>query len=348
MVKSSAPPSKKPGPDLLRALLRDVSRSFYRTLQILPGPVRRPIGLGYLLARATDTIADTELVPVATRLAALDQLRKRIAGQHPDALDFRDLIAPTAADSSGPDAERRLLERIEEGIQVLGELAPDDRAAVREVLDIITSGQILDLQRFGNATAEHLAALATADELHDYTYRVAGCVGGFWTRICRRNLFPNATIDDAALLADGLSFGQGLQLVNILRDLPKDLRMGRCYLPADALAQIGLRPADLLDPANEPRLRPLYRHWLGVAEANLVAGWRYTNRLPFTQWRLRLGCAWPVLIGWQTLGRLKETNVLDATQRVKISRREVRQILTRTLVRLPFRKAWERLGPTSR
>jgi len=59
-----------------------------------------------------------------------------------------------------------------------------------------------------------------------------GCVGEFWTRICRAHLFPTAVLDDAFLLSNGVRFGKGLQLVNILRDLPVDLRHGRCYLPS--------------------------------------------------------------------------------------------------------------------
>lgn len=39
-------------------LLKRVSRSFYLTLRLLPGPVREPIALGYLLARLSDTQAD--------------------------------------------------------------------------------------------------------------------------------------------------------------------------------------------------------------------------------------------------------------------------------------------------
>ena len=60
--------------------------------------------------------------------------------------------------------------------------------------------------------------------MDDYTYRVAGCVGEFWTRLCRAHLFPRAVVDDAMLLRDGIRFGKGLQLVNILRDIPADLR----------------------------------------------------------------------------------------------------------------------------
>ncbi|NBW87575.1 MAG: hypothetical protein EBR23_12335, partial [Planctomycetia bacterium] len=82
-------------------------------------------------------------------------------------------------------------------------------------------------------------ALANASDLQAYTYSVAGCVGEFWTRITRAHLFPVAPLDDAKLLHDGVRFGQGLQLVNILRDLPRDLRQGRCYLPLDRLRAIG-------------------------------------------------------------------------------------------------------------
>jgi len=106
------------------------------------------------------------------------------------------------------------------------------------------------------AASGAVTALATDAELDDYTYRVAGCVGGFWTKLTRARVFPGAVIDDARFLSDGIRFGKGLQLVNILRDLPKDLRAGRCYIPASMLARVGLVPRDLLDPANGPRLRP--------------------------------------------------------------------------------------------
>ena len=47
--------------ELLTDLLKGVSRSFYLTLRVLPGRIRPQIGLAYLLARATDTLADTEV-----------------------------------------------------------------------------------------------------------------------------------------------------------------------------------------------------------------------------------------------------------------------------------------------
>src|SRR6476619_6652848 len=100
--------------EVLTVLLRDVSRSFYLTLRVLPGAIRNQIGLAYLLARATDTIADTHLVPLPQRLEALNKLRDCIAGKLAEPIEF-DLIAQQQASAS----ERILLERVEGAIFLL-------------------------------------------------------------------------------------------------------------------------------------------------------------------------------------------------------------------------------------
>lgn len=328
---------------LLTELLKGVSRSFYWTLRVLPRSIRPPIGLAYLLARATDTIADTALVPVPQRLEALDQLRRRILAKRDQPLDFICLAAAQpAVPGGGTNAERVLLERVEEAVQGLQRFAVADQQRIREVLATITSGQELDLRRFGAATAQRIVPLATEAELTDYTYRVAGCVGEFWTKMCQAHLFPNVPLEDA-FLNDGVRFGQGLQLVNILRDLPRDLRQGRCYLPADALTARGLTPGDLLEPGNEGRFRPVYDPYLDQAQSHLAAGWRYTLAVPRNQVRVRLACAWPILIGVKTLAALRQRNVLDAAQRIKVTRREVRAVLLRSFWALPSRQSWARL-----
>ncbi len=331
-----------PAPDsLLTTLLKDVSRSFYLTLRVLPASIRSPIGLAYLLARATDTIADTELVPLEQRLQALARLRERILGLEAAPLNFGEL-----AQRQGSPAERTLLEQCEAALTLLARLEAADQHLLREVLTIITSGQELDLRRFADASPEHIVALRAAEELDDYTYRVAGCVGEFWTRMCRAHLFPAAKLDDTFLLSNGVRFGKGLQLVNILRDLAGDLRQGRCYLPADRLAAAGLKPQELLMPANEPRLRPLYREYLDLAEGHLRAGWAYTHALPRRSVRVRLACAWPILIGLDTLKLLRVANVLDPQQRVKVSRRQVRNRVLGSVLCYPVPAAWRRLAAT--
>jgi farnesyl-diphosphate farnesyltransferase len=160
--------------------------------------------------------------------------------------------------------------------------------------------------------------------------------------MCRAHLFARARLDDAALLRDGVRFGKGLQLVNILRDLPRDLRQGRCYLSRERLDRVGLRPEDLLNASAAQKLRPVYDELLDAAEAHLSAGWAYTNALPRTAARIRLACAWPILIGVQTLARLRKENPLDETRRVKISRAEVRSIMLASVLKYPFSDAWKK------
>lgn len=334
---------------LLTQLLSEVSRSFYLTLRILPGAIRPQIGLAYLLARTADTVADTELVPVDRRLRALESFRERILGETRSALDLGELAKAAGNDhAAGPGlpSERVLLQRAEEACGLLTSLEAGDQARIREVLDIIVGGQMLDLRRFGNASEERIVALGTDEELDDYTYRVAGCVGEFWTRMCRTHVFPHAALDVERLLARGIRFGKGLQLVNILRDLPADLRLGRCYLPAQRLAELGLSPAALLDPANEGKVRPLYNSWLDRAQDHLHEGWEYACSLPWRCARVRLACAWPALIGARTLGYLRAGSILDPGRRIKVSRPEVKRILWQTLWRMPAPFLWRRLFPS--
>jgi farnesyl-diphosphate farnesyltransferase len=320
-------------------LLKRVSRSFYLTLRVLPAAIRPQIGLAYLLARLSDTVADTELVSAELRLTALALLRARILGQSEAPLNFGEM-----ARQQGTPSERELLEQGESVLGGLGALSAADLQLVREVLGTIISGQELDLRRFAGAAAERVTALRTEAELDDYTYRVAGCVGEFWTKMCRAHLFPRARLDEALLLANGVRFGKGLQLTNILRDLPVDLRQGRCYLPAEGLAACGLNPQELLQSTSEERLRPFYNAWLDRAGAHLRAGWTYTNTLPRSCFRVRLACAWPILIGFETLELLRSGNVLDGRHRIKVSRSRVRTLMLRSVVLYPSPRAWERMA----
>jgi farnesyl-diphosphate farnesyltransferase len=324
--------------ELLADLLKQTSRSFYLTLRVLPGRVRPQISLAYLLARTADTIADTGLVPVEQRLEALKRLRERIQGAAITPLNLGALAQP-----QGSAAEKLLLEKVEDSLGLLPTLSPADQPLVRSVLATITGGQELDLRRFAGASERNIVVLETAAQLDDYTWRVAGCVGEFWTKLCRAHLFPQPRMDDAQLVADGIRFGKGLQLVNILRDLPADLRQGRCYLPKDKLETTGLLPEVLLSPINEGKFRPLFHEYLDRAESHLAAGWRYTNTLPLGRVRVRLACAWPALIGLKTIEKLRRASVLDLQRRVKVSRIEVRGIMLRSLMFYPLPPVWRKL-----
>ena len=313
--------------DLLGDLLKQVSRSFYLSLAILPRPLREPIGLAYLLARAADTIADTRLCPRHERLANIETLRRAYAGDPADV----GAVARACTRHQAHAAERALLERVGEALSRVAALPPSDRHEVRAVLATLTSGMIFDLSRFTGDDAVGLAALETLEELDHYTYLVAGCVGPFWTAL---HMAHRPRLADWALREmseQAVSFGKGLQLTNVLRDVPGDLAHGRCYLPARELAALGLGPKDLLEPAGAARALPLYRRLLGVALAHYDVAWDYTLAIPRLEWRMRLACAWPLLIGLATLARLAaHPNPLAATAPIKISRGAVRALVARS------------------
>src|SRR5437660_6097317 len=188
------------------ALLRSVSRSFYLSIRILPARLRDPVGLGYLLARTTDTIADTAQISRPLRIETLQQLSSAIQdGTAPTAIvDLAHSFAPLQQNRP----ERALLEALPQNLQRLQQLKSDDRADIRDVLRKITGGQMLDLQRFDSS---ELRALETAADLDEYTYLVAGCVGEFWTRICFRHVHNFSRRSEPDMLALGKHYGMGLQ-----------------------------------------------------------------------------------------------------------------------------------------
>jgi len=306
-------------------LLRQVSRTFSLSLGVLPKSLRAPIGLAYLFARAADTIADTRLVDGRDRVDLLKALRQALAASGP----VPALTGLAAAQANL--GERRLLERIAECFEALDRLAPDDAARVRGVLATITEGMIFDLTRFPGADARALQALETLDDLDRYTYLVAGCVGEFWTEMHVAHRPRLARWDLPVMKARGVRFGKALQMTNVLRDLPRDLRIGRCYLPRRELAALGLAPADLLDPRSADPVRPLIGRLLQGTLDHYEVAWQYALEIPRAEIRMRLACAWPLLIGLGTLELLAGSRELLAPERrSKLSRAAVRGILARS------------------
>ena len=307
---------------LLGELLKNVSRSFYLTMRVLPDGMRDPVGLAYLLARAADTIADTELVAPERRLELLLGFRHQV-NHGADLLQLAEIRSALTAQQINRH-ERTLLESLEPALAILAELSAHDRDEVRTIVTTLTKGMELDLRTFPDETSGQLAALKTPAELENYTYFVAGCVGDFWTRMTAAHTAAFSGLDLPDLCACGIRFGKALQYTNVLRDVPKDLRMGRCYFPSDTLAAAGLEPRDLLGATNSTRARPILMELLGVALDHYREALRYTLTIPPSCGRLRLACLWPVLIGLETLKQLADNPMwLDPDRKSKVTRHRV-------------------------
>ena len=297
-------------------LLASVSRSFYLSIRILPRKIQKPIALAYLLARASDTIADSADAPAPIRLRHLANFEEMIRTGELGALpELQREIRP------GDAGERALIDQLQPCLAWLAKLEAFDRAEVTAVLHEIIRGQSLDLQRF--ADLDHITALATAADLDEYAYLVAGCVGEFWTRVCVHHIPQSARLPLDELSRLGRSFGQGLQLVNILRDLPSDLRNGRCYLPEDELLASGASAATILtDPASA---RSVFTRWLLKATTHLDDGFRYIQGMRSA--RLRVACFLPWYLGVRTLALLHKQPPLEVVAKVKVPRSTVRTAL---------------------
>ena len=297
-------------------ILRSVSRSFYLSIRLLPAKLRDPIALAYLLARATDTIADTAEISAAIRAEQLARLAQLIQQDAPPGGSF-----PEFAALQKNNDERVLIESLPACFRWLAAMPSADQRDIRKVLQAINEGQTFDVQRFGDARA--IVALATAAELDRYTYLVAGCVGEFWTRTCFRHL-PAFSSDSEQTMTDrGIAYGKGLQLINILRDVGADLRAGRCYLPADELHSLGISADDLA--ANPRAAEPMLARWRERAEEGIAEGIDYAAAIRST--RVRLATVLPALIGARTLALLRVAGPRVFTETIKVPRAEVRQIL---------------------
>ena len=295
-------------------VLKGVSRSFYLSLRFLPAPMRGPASIAYLLARASDTIADSATIPAAERIAFLDLHARQIDGLSEATPWPHNLI-----DGTPDPKEKRLLKYHVRILESLREIEPVSLALIREVLAIIISGQKLDLERFGNASSENIIALPDSATLDDYTWRVAGCVGVFWTKLGYASLggaFSKAPQEELLKLA--AEYGRGLQLVNILRDLPADLRAGRCYLP-------------VADPHEKSQLMAEFSAWRNIAVRRIGSGMDYSKALRSK--RLRTASSLPALIGLETLAMLEKATFSDLEKGIRIPRRRVYRLLIGALLR---------------
>lgn len=279
-----------------QSLLASVSRSFFLSVKWLPRGMREPVALGYLIARLSDTIADDPGASAQRRLEGLAILKQQ--------LDNPELPIDLSDFAPGHEGERELIETTSVIFQWLSEVEGDNRDAIRKVASIIIDGQSWDLEHFH--TGKDPAPVSHDDLLH-YTYSVAGCVGEFWTEIGFLNLgegFANPA-DRHSLMTWGLHLGQGLQLINIIRDLHEDLPRGRQYLPSFAES-----------PGES------FEHWLRQCRDYLEEGHLYAEKV--RNRRARFATALPLLLAESTASELEKAGVDRVSRtRIKVGKKDV-------------------------
>ena len=207
------------------SLLERTSRSFYPTLKYLPKKIRGQIGLLYLMARVADTIADSKHGETSFLQNLLEQYNDGLYTKHIARL-YRTRWYSTERTRS------RTLQMLSvlNGLEVYDAA---DRSIILECLDVIVGGQLLDLQRFGPANeGGKISSLKSNEELDDYTYRVAGCVGVFWSKMSLEHVISLPSEKQDEFFEKGIRFGKALQMINILRDIQKIYVLADATFPA--------------------------------------------------------------------------------------------------------------------
>ncbi len=293
----NTPMQEKSTENELREILKSVSRSFYLSMVFLPQEMRHPISLAYMLARATDSVADSSTASLELRLNSLKQMGQAIAGTLPDkelAPLLHSLQGELAAAQS-KTSEGELLRRFGDCLRLLTFCPESQQILIRKVLNTIIEGQCWDLEFF----TQH-DCVENNKQTQDYTYMVAGCVGEFWTdlgHLCmgESRYCPEDKLQDMREAAN--RFGCGLQLVNILRDRAEDAANGRAYLCSAA------------------------SRWEARAAKYLQDGVDYSLRLASV--RLRFTALLPALLGLKTLKLVHENPEPQDGVKIKIARSTV-------------------------
>jgi farnesyl-diphosphate farnesyltransferase len=211
----------------LEGLLISTSRTFALAIPLLPEPTRREVTLSYLLFRIADTFEDASDWPVSRRLEALERFADFLERGDPAEIESVAQVWAAEVPCEQP-AYRDLLAAVPEVLEAF--FALDPRAV--ELIRVHTVRTARGMAGFvARINGQGELRLRDVEDLKDYCYVVAGIVGELLTELYlvqRPALAPAG----GELRQRAREFGEGLQLVNILKDSASDATEGRTYLPA--------------------------------------------------------------------------------------------------------------------
>jgi farnesyl-diphosphate farnesyltransferase len=310
-------------------ILPHVSRTFALTIPQLPPALRCAVTNAYLLCRIADTIEDEPTLPPAETRVYLDRFVAAVAGRGDAAQLARDL-EPRLSDWTLP-TERDLVSNMPRVINVTAALSAAKRSAIQDCL-----GQMCYGMPLFQSTAS-LRGLSRASDLDDYCYYVAGVVGDMLTELfC--DYSPAIARRRSELRALSVSFAQGLQMTNILKDVWEDRSRGACWLPQEVFTRHGVDLSRLVAEPHDPRFAAGMHELIGVAHAHLRNALHYTLLMPASEGGIRRFCLWAIGLAVLTLRKIEQNPRFTAGAQVKIKRSAV--AATRLLTGIALRNNW--------
>lgn len=295
-----------------REALPAVSRTFALTIRLLPPKLEYPVTVAYLLCRIADTIEDTTHLPPDEKRRLLAHFRACLDEPGPGTEPLR------AAFAGLPGDEESLAANADRVLREFRRLPEAQRAAVRPWVQEMCAGM---------AQFVGVATLGSVDDLDRYCYFVAGTVGHMLTELFRLHDGRLTPERYEALESLATSFGLGLQLTNIIKDVADDRRRGLSFIPRE-LTEAGVGEA-----------REVLQRLVSKAKRHLRDALDYCTRLPRRAYRIRLFCLTSLYFAARTL-RLadRRPGLLGTEQKLKITRGAVYRTVAMTLLIAPYNR----------
>ncbi len=301
--------------DFQAAMLQGVSRTFALTIPQLPVGLRDVVSNAYLLCRIIDTIEDEpQLDPEQKKIFSAHFL-EILLGQS-DAHQLTEQLAPLLSKHTIP-AEHQLINHLDRVVSITQKFDPDQQQSLVRCVRVMSEGMV-HFQEHSNGDG-----LKDQAEMDLYCYYVAGVVGEMLTELfCLYS--PEIAKNRDNLFQLSRSFGQGLQMTNILKDIWDDQARSACWLPKDLFEQEGLELSHLEKLVGNKKFQNGLNHLVGIAHAHLENALRYTLMIPAHEKGIREFCLWALGMAMLTLGKINGNLGFTAGDQVKISRKSVK------------------------
>ncbi len=302
-------------------ILQGVSRTFALTIPQLPGSLEQVVGNAYLLCRIADTIEDDKHLPFADKRQFSERFIEVVNGSEESerfAQDLKPRLSPSATDS-----ERDLIHNTPTVIRITHSFNPRQQAALQRCVRIMADG----MSRYQETNVAY--GLQDQADMDSYCYYVAGVVGEMLTELfCDYSGAIDRNHEEMMQLA--VSFGQGLQMTNILKDIWDDQQRNMCWLPQAVLERYGVSFNAATPLRNDQQFRQALGHLIGVARMHLGNALHYTLLLPKHETGIRRFCLWALGMAVLTLRNINNHRDFTSGNEVKISRRAVKATILST------------------
>ena len=302
-------------------LLQGVARTFALTIPQLPEPLIDVVGNAYLLCRIADTIEDDSAIEIKEKCTLgrefIDIVVNKAAADH-----FAQRFSALVSAERLP-AEKQLIRETAQVIAITRLFSTGQQATLARCVHTMTEGMLYYQAHSGR---EGFANISIFD---NYCYHVAGVVGEMLTELfCQYS----SQFDRERLMPLAVSFGQGLQMTNILKDIWEDYARGVCWLPQDVFQKHGFDLTDVAKASDSDEFAAGLKAMVTIAVGHLHNAATYIHLIPSNETGLRKFCLWAVGMAFLTLERIYRKPNFTAGKQVKIGKRQVLTVIALTKI----------------